>query len=231
MVDGNKLQEERIDPARPLGPMRGIDQVGSGLYAFGMKRDMYRRLGNAKWERYNEGMGMILPKGKIDISALIKRGIKEMGGINSISEISTGEIYAFGMRGEIWTLRDDIWRKIDSPTNLTLTDSIALEDRNITACGNVGTVIEGYGNKWRVVQYSGPAKLDFCAIVRFKDITYLADGHSLRALKGNSLELVDFGVGDVVPSSSLHTTQRVFLSTAGKEVFLTKNGQVWNSLL
>jgi hypothetical protein len=112
-----------------------------------------------------------------------------------------------------------------------LTDSVVQDDGTITVCGHVGIMINGYMNEWRVVEYAGPNRLDFCAIRVLGNRTYVADGHSLRTLRGGALEVVDFGVGDIVPSSSLESANGVLLSVAGKEVFVTRDGQRWTSLL
>ena len=231
ILEGKTRREQHIDPKRPLGPMRGIDRIDSVVYAYGMKREVYRLRNAGNWERYSEGMQLALPPGKVDVSALIKKGIKEMGGINSIAATPDHVLFAFGMRGEIWWLDKDVWRKMDSPTNLMLTDSVAGEDGEITVCGQSGVILQGHGDAWQTIQYTGPEDLDFCAISILNGQIYLADGHSLRTLHANLLQVVDFGVGSIVPSSSLHSLHGFLLSVAGKEVFVTENGERWTSLL
>ena len=231
LAEGGK-QEEHVDRSRAVGPMRGIDRLSDSVYAYGMKREVYRRLGSGRWERYNKGMQMSLAKGgKIDISAAIKQGLKEMGGINSIVDAPNGQLQAFGMRGEIWLLNKDSWSKIESPTNMMLTEGTTQEDGSIIVCGHIGVILLGQLDRWSVVEYSGPAKLDFEAISRFRGKTYLADGHSLRILVKDSLELVDFGVTGVIPCSSIVSGKGFLLSVAAKEIFVTSDGQRWQSLL
>jgi hypothetical protein len=230
-LEQTKKTEQHLDPKRPLGPMRGIDRIGPAVYAYGMKREIYRCLDHSRWERYNEGMQAPFPSGKVDVAALIKKGIKEMGGINSIAAAPDQVLHAFGMRGEIWQLERDRWQKNDSPTNLMLTDSAVHEDGVITVCGHSGVILQGHGSSWRFFEYEGPDGLDFSAISILNRKIYLADGNSLRTLRGNSLEVVDFGVGQIVPASSLHSAHMRLLSVAGKEVFVTENGENWTSLI
>lgn len=230
ILENGKARQEKLDPKRAVGPLRGIDLIGSVFYAYGMKREIFRRDSSGVWQWFNKGMAMVLPKGKVDVKALITQGIKDMGGINSLSAASES-MYAFGMRGEIWRLSADTWKKVDSPTNLMLSDSVARQDGTIFACGQVGMLLKGKNDRWVQFDYDGPDKLDFSAIADFQKKIFLADGHSLRVLNGSTLEVVDFGGEGMISSSALHSTRDELLSVAAKEVFRSDDGKTWSNLL
>jgi hypothetical protein len=223
-------REERVDPKKTVGPMRGLSETSESLLAHGMKREVFRRTINEGWEHFDRGMHLAFPTGKVDIKQLIKDRIKDMGGINSITE-DGGHLYAFGMRGEIWRFEGEFWRKVDSPTNVMLTDSSRSVGGNICVCGHAGVILMGNADAWRVLEYTGAGKLDFAAIATFRDAVYIADGHSLRILKEDSMRVVDFGLEEIAPSSVLHSTEKQLLSVAGMEIFTTNDGEIWASLL
>src|SRR6185437_3830698 len=133
-----KPSQSKLETKRPIGPMRGITTIGSTAYAYGMKRDVFRRVTSTTWQPFDSGMKAALPtKGKIDVSAIIRDGIKNMGGINSISQVPGGAVPAFGMRGEIWKLLKTTWKRVDSPTNVMLQDSTPRNDGTVWVCGQL----------------------------------------------------------------------------------------------
>src|SRR5262249_54294804 len=77
LVDQRGFREETLDPKKPVGPLRGIDVISSVPYSYGMKREVFRRRANGRWEWFNKGMVSPLPKGKVDVKALIKERIKD----------------------------------------------------------------------------------------------------------------------------------------------------------
>jgi hypothetical protein len=223
--------EERIDPSRALGPMRGIAKIDDVPSAFGMQRHIYRRNSKGKWERFDRGMEMPIPKGKFDISAMIKKGIAQMGGINAVVQGSPKDVYAFGMRGEIWRLKGSRWEKVDSPTDVMLTDATEVSAKNIMACGIAGTLVKGQADTWMMVSLTTKERCDFSSIAAFKGVIYLADGQALHTLQAGKLKQVDFGVGLSVPVSCLRTGHGSLLAIAGSELFITRDGHTWTDLL
>ncbi|HEY1305506.1 MAG TPA: hypothetical protein VGF24_18250 [Vicinamibacterales bacterium] len=227
-VAGDDTKESKLDDRRPLGPMRGLDAVDGDVYAVGMKRDVFR-LRDGQWARFDKGMAFDISKGA-DVETLMKQRLGDVGGINAIVGFDQNETYAVGTKGEMWQGADGTWSKIETPTNVMLTDA-AIVDDEVIACGLAGTLVRGRGTNWRVVEYDGVQDLDFAAIAcRGKEV-YLADGHSLRCLVGSTLEVVDLVQGTVVPSSQLDASQGLVLSVAGQEVFLGSTLNDWRSLL
>jgi len=225
---GEAMSEDVLDRKRPLGPMRGLNLVESDVFAVGMKRDVFRARGHA-WRRFDKGMAFEIPK-NADVETVMKKRLSDVGGINAVAGFSALELYAVGVKGEMWQTVDDQWVKVDSPTNVMLTDATIVGEE-VVACGLAGTVVRGRGASWRVVEYEGVQGLDFSSITSRGDEIYLADGHSLRLLRGTALELVNLAPDAVVPSSQLDARQRLVLSVAGQEVFMGTAADDWRSLL
>jgi hypothetical protein len=229
-VDGD-VQEEHVAPKSPVGPFRGIQAISEKVLAYGMKREIFRRETTGAWQKFDKGMAQPLPKGKVDVSALIKQRIKDIGGINALAYTDPQRLFAFGMRGEIWRLRSDAWHKVDSPTNLMLQDAVAAGSETIYVCGQLGTILRGSGDEWESVEYSGPPRLYFCSVAFFQDHLFLADGHSARRLDDGELKVVNFGGDEIVPSFSLSSSFGQILSIAGQEAWVSRDGDTWESLL
>lgn len=232
-LDGAGLREEKLHPSKALGPLRGLSAAAGTLFAHGMKREVFRRETRGVWAPFDAGMTAAAPvaKGKVDVSAMIKQGIKDLGGIDAIVEAEPGELIAVGWRGEIWSNAGSAWRRIDSPTNLALHDAVVRADGFVWACGQAGTLVKGRKGAWSPVTVEEPRKLDFRAICELRGEIYVADGHSLRVLRDNRLEVVEFTPGEIVPSVYLNTSHGHLLSIAGQELFVTSDGLQWRALL
>jgi hypothetical protein len=229
VVNGSVATEARLESDRPLGPMTGLNAAGEMLFAYGMKRDMYRLSSGATWQRFEAGMAFNLSTGE-DADTLVKKRLKDVGGINAVVGYGADEVYAVGLRGEIWRGNRAEWTKVDSPTNVMLTDA-AVSGSDVVVCGLGGTLLRGRAAAWSVVEYEGIHGLDFSSVACRNDEVYVADGHSLRCLTDGSLDVVDLGVKAIVPSSYLDARDGQVLSLAGQEVFLSDRRGVWRSVL
>jgi len=210
-------REEQINDlgASPLrrGPMRNIRAISGTVFAVGMARQVYRRLGDNTWARYEEGLPVDIPPLKV-------------AGFNSIDGAAIDDIYSVGWGGEIWHHDGTLWLPEESPTNLALFDVLAISASKIYACGQAGTLLQGRSGLWEVVEFEGP-RPTFRSMAWFQDKLYLADGQALFTLENGELSVVDFGVGVTVPSGHLHTGDGILLSVAGKEVFMTTDAVTW----
>jgi len=178
-----------------------------------------------------KGIEKPLPDRELTIEEEMELALEDVGGINAVEPDGTKGLFAFGMRGEIWRYRSGAWVKVDSPTNLMLTDATAFADKSVFACGQSGTLLNGAGDRWGVFKYVGPPRLDFVSICSFKGSLFIADGHSLRVLEDGELKLVDFGTKEIVPCAVVTAGPGCILSVAGQEVWESTNGRAWNSIL
>ncbi|MCL2653222.1 MAG: hypothetical protein FWD63_05495 [Propionibacteriaceae bacterium] len=208
-----------LDPEFLLGPFRGMRRFGTMIVAYGMGREVYLRQAGGDWVRSMLG-----------IDPGVGQPSLRPGGFNGMAVDSKGLLTAAGRRGEIWVFEGGTWRRVDTPTNIMLHDLVACDDGQLYACGLAGTLLAGQGDTWGVVDFDGPA-LDFLAAGWFNGRLYLADGHSLRVMSGNVLDLVDHGTEEIVPCSAIASGPGVMLSIAGQEVWESQDGLSWQSIL
>lgn len=230
-MSGDRSDETHVEPGRPVGPFRGLRFVLGRLFAFGMKREVFVREDSGAWTRMMAGLEPPPLSKKMTIAEKMKQRLADLGGINALAVDGDGHLTAFGMKGEIWRLENQRWTRIDSPTNLMLQDATEWPDGTIYVCGQSGTLLHGSGNRWQAVAYEGTQKLDFRSICAFNGVLFIADGHSLRVLEKGELKVVDFGIEDTVPSALVVAGPGQLLSVAGQEVWESKDGRGWNSIL
>lgn len=229
--DGASPTESHIDRTHALGPFRGVVSLNGDVYAYGMKREVFFRIDSGGWVREMDGFDVLLNSGELTRAEFLRLRRMHLGGINAMAVDADGKLTAVGMRGEIWIQESRQWKKIDSPTNVMLKDLTYGDDGRLYACGLMGTLLAGHAEKWMCVEYTGVQGLDFCSIAWFKGFVYVADGHSLRRLNEGVLEVVDFGVTNIVPCSRVVAAQEILLSIAGQEVWESRDGRSWSCLL
>jgi hypothetical protein len=215
-----------------LGPMRGIRSVAGEIFAYGMNRQIFRRQSSGMWERWD--MGISQPDhSNLPLSARIRLGIDNMGGINAVDADASGRLCAVGFRGEIFEREMNLWQAVDSPTNVILQDICADSEQGFYACGSSGTILHSpVPHVWKLVQHDAPPSAGFTSLSAFGSKLYLADGHCLRVLVGDTCEVQSMGVaGEYQPSSRLFATQDALLSVAGREIYRTRDGRAWETIL
>ena len=144
------------------GPIREIQLIGDELYAVGMGRQVYRRVGEGSWEHIDAGV--------LDTSG------RTTAGLTSITGDSHGFLIAVGYDGEIWEYQG-LWMQIDSPTNLLLTRAIS-HNGKYYAVGLVGTVLCREPVGWRVIE-TPSFKLDIWDLETFHGKLYLGTTQGL----------------------------------------------------
>jgi hypothetical protein len=228
----SKVSEERITvPGRTIGPLRGVRYVGKEVFAYGMGRQLYRRVGEA-WLPFENGLKKAPAPTSDDIDALISAEIEDVSGITAVDGPSANNIYAVGFEGEIYHSTGSAWAFVHSPTDVILRDLAVAPDGNVFACGQMGMILRLRGTTCEVVKYDGPEGLDFFSIACLENKLFLADGQSLHVLDSGVLSLVDFGLSDgTPPSSSLDEKDGMILSVAGSEVYTSRDGASWDPLL
>lgn len=225
------VAETSLEKGRAIGPMRGIIFARGAFIAFGMNRHVYRLLPNAtnaKWERFESGFSTD-DHSEVDFERLLD----DLGGINCMSVKTNGELVAAGMNGEVWRALPEstVWSRQESGTNVALNSMLIDQSGVEVACGLAGTVILNKGAGWESVSYQGTQDLDFTSIASGMASWFLADGHSLRSLKGDVLEVVDMKTPQMVPCARLSSGFGLVVGCATKELFYSDDSHNWNLLL
>ncbi len=228
----DQMAESNIeDKKQSVGPTRGVRCIGDSIFAYGMRRQVYRRDKRGDWESLNRGIPPAVKDPNTTGDEKIKQTISNSGGFNAVAGPLPNELYAVGTNGEIWRTNDGEWLAVDSPTNILLTGATTVPDGTIYACGLEGMILKGRGEAWSAVTYEGQQGLGFRAIASFKDQLFLADGDSVRRLKDGVLSMVDFGVDGVVPAHYLYADSQQILTLAGKEIYCSRDGETWIPIL
>ena len=205
-LGGGKVVEEKIVPKPKV--LRGVGVVDGLAVACGMKRQVYRRDGEATWT----AMHAPAPD-------------KGNAGFEAVAGFSSKEMYAVGWNGEIWEWNGKKWVNRASPTNLILTSVCCAADGKVYICGQTGTLLKGRHDTWKVVDL-GDFNDDLWAVRWFKDRLYLASMKALFTLGDGGLEPVDFG--DDAPATCYRLTdaEGVLWSVGSGDVF-SFDGSTW----
>lgn len=147
----------------PLRAINGTCVVGEHVYAAGMRRQVYRRPLDARlWSRCDEGCFC-------DPAA--SAGIV---GFNAIHGLDEAELFAVGLRGEIWCCEAGRWRAIDSPTDTSLYTVRCLSGGEVLVGGGLGVLLRGNATGFVPIDH-GATEASITGIARFAGRTFVAD--------------------------------------------------------
>jgi hypothetical protein len=215
VIEGGVGGEEPIgggeDVAGRIGLLRGVRSIDGRAYAVGMCRQAYRRRDDTTWERIDQGCRR--PEGDYSIV-----------GFESIDGFAENDLYAVGLQGEIWHSDGTKWSKINSPTNITLTQVCCAGDGLVYACGRKGMLLKGRDHHWEVIDHARSGD-DFWGLSWFKDRLFVASLYYVSVFDGKDLALV---TADGAPSSTYHlsaTTSRLW-SIGPREIAIF-DGMEW----
>ena len=206
-VGGNSTQEA-ITPAPVM--IRNAREIGGHVYACGMKRQVYRRMGERQW---------------VDISAPRAGDTDELG-FEAVDGYSENEVYAVGWGGELWQYDGTAWHERSSPTNVILTAVCCGGDGVVYAAGQGGILVRGRNDAWSVVQWDDEVTADIWDLCWFQDRLHVATMPALYTLDADALVPVDFGTMGAVSCYSLTTAEGVLWSI-GREDVASFDGAAW----
>lgn len=204
-----KISYNGTNPLERGGPLRKIRNISNAVYAVGMKRQVYRRIAENNWTPiddtvYSPGQNVV--------------------GFESLDGFNEEDLYAVGWEGEIWHFDGASWSQIDSPTNLILLDVCCAGDNNVYISGQMGLLIAGRGNKWKIIDTQ--FKENIWSMVWFQDSLYLSAYSGIYRLHDNQIERINFK-GDI-PATFYHLAagDGLLVSIGGKDV-MGFDGNAW----
>ncbi|NND71027.1 MAG: hypothetical protein HKN43_05565 [Rhodothermales bacterium] len=189
--------------------MRNLGVVDGIAYACGMAREVYRREGDDNWIAMNA-----------------PRKGKEIVGFEAIDGFDRSEIYAVGLKGDIWEWNSSAWTQHASPTNVILNGVCCAPNGEVYICGQQGMLISGRGSSWGLIDL-GDFAADFWDVHYFNNTIYLATMFTLFTYtKEDGLEAVNFG--DDAPTSCYRLTsaEGVLWSVGSADIF-SYDGKSW----
>ncbi|MGG5820264.1 hypothetical protein [Falsiroseomonas sp. HW251] len=214
----NYKVDERIgapgDGPANRGPLRGVRTIADRVYAVGMDRQAYIRVGERDWRPMQQGLTGTPPG--------------QTSGFEAVDGYSAEEIYAVGWDGEIWQWDGSSWTRQESPTNLILTDVCCAGDGQVYACGRQGLLLRGRGPTWTIVEQDVIDE-DIWSLAWFGEALYLATFEAVYVMRGDTIEMVDFGEGKALSTYRLGVGPASLWSVGAKDV-MSFDGTSWTRI-
>lgn len=144
--------------ARAPHQLRFLKNISGTLYAGGTNGYLHRRGPARKWKEFS--------------SDAMRPDTDDPLGFEDLDGFGPKELYAVGWNGALWTYKGRGWAEVDSPTDLILT-SVATAGDRVFAGGQVGTIVEGRGTKWRRCAH-GETDADIWSVATYRGAAYFA---------------------------------------------------------
>ncbi len=193
------------------GPLRCARTIGGSVYVVGGDRQAYQ-LTERGWQSIAQGTVLPGDDGKIF-------------SFEAVDGFAADEIYAVGLRGEIWLYNGSVWHNLTSPTNVLLSSVCCAGDNTVYAAGLQGLLLHGRGDTWEVLDV-GEFPYDFWDLCWFQGALYLATMYRVYRLDGETLTPLDCGVDT---AGKLACTDNVLWSIGAKDV-VAFDGQTWSRI-
>jgi hypothetical protein len=197
------------------GQIRDARFVGAKVVAAGMSRQVYRREQAGQWAHIDQG---VLAKPK------------DMVGFNSADGFAPNDIYAVGLKGQIWHYDGKNWRQEESPTNVALQRVRCFSGKKgVYACGAGGTLLRGGPDGFEVIAPES-TKDNLYGLEWFEGKLYVAGLTALYVLEDDALQPVDVGIGEGVTFGDLHANDGAMWSVGARHILTTDDGSSWTQL-
>jgi len=165
--------------------IKGINRIGSHVYAAGGWRHIFKRKAKDDWVDITTNL---------DRSDLIDKdetgwdtGKSNSTGFGCVGGFSENDVYAAGRGGDCWHYNGSDWNRIDLPTIERIYKIIAVEpDKVYMACGR-GILLERNENKWTVIKFPDN-NASFTQMVLFKNTIYISTEFLMYKLVNGTLE-------------------------------------------
>jgi hypothetical protein len=210
------IRDQDKAPVERKGKLLRVRGIGQRAYVVGMGRQVYRRDDAHRWT-------------PIDQSVLVPADNMQLLGFNSIDGFSETDIYAVGLKGEIWHFNGKRWQQLDSPTNRILNDAVCAGDGQVYACGDEGFLLRGRNDNWSIITDES-FKRDIWNLCWFADRLFIATTQGLFFLNDKGqVKSVDFG-GDM-PKTTYHLSARDgILWSIGSKDIMQFDGKTWTRI-
>lgn len=198
------------------GQIRDARFIGPRVIAVGMSRQVYRREQTGQWAHIDQGV-VAKPR--------------DMVGFNAVDGFGPNDVYAVGLKGEIWHYDGKNWRQEESPTNIALQRVRCFSGKKggIYACGAGGTLLRGSPDGFEVIA-QGSTSDNLYGLEWFEGKLYVAGLTALYVLENDALQPVDVGLGDGVTFGDLHANDGVMWSVGARHILTTEDGSSWTQL-
>lgn len=194
-----------------------VRNIGGIAYTVGTRRSCYRRVDTGVWDC---------------LDAECYTAEDSSAGFMSVHGFPQKEVYAVGLRGEIWEFDGKHWIQRESGTNVDLHKVLCAADKFVYAAGMDGTILKGRHDSWAPLS-DVDAGYEFWGIQDFKGKIYFTANARLvlELRKQGGLKLVDFGECPI-PSTAYHLTLGAdALYSFGAKNVVKFDGTEWEEVL
>lgn len=192
--------------------IRCATAIDGKAHVAGMDRCVFRRDDRDNWT-------------PIDRGTRLAAGSDDVVGFESLDGLSSRDIYGVGWGGEIWHYDGVTWQQVDSPVNTILTGVCCAGDKEVYACGRLGTLLVGEKDRWMVVEHQSTEK-DIWGLAWFNNHLYVSTLRAVYTLERGELQTVDFGSDIPRTCYQLSVADGVLWSIGAKDV-MAFNGREW----
>ncbi len=149
-----------------------VREIDGKAYMAGGLRTVFRREGPGKWT--------CLSGNDLAVRDEEDRQKRDFG-FEDIDGFAANDIYACGGKGDICHYNGQEWDEIDCPTNITLLSICCAGNGKVYAGGIKGVLLEGRGDKWKVVDNLGADWMNvwITSLAWYKGKLYLATDRGL----------------------------------------------------
>lgn len=214
-VTSGVFTQERIECPEKYGFLTDIKVIDNLIYVVGMCRQIYVSSNGEVWDRFDFGV--------LDENMQINK----VTGFRGIDGVSNNDLYAVGLNGEIWNYRNNIWGKMESPTNVTLEQVKVITSNKVYAIGQAGVILRGNGETWELFEQKDTED-DFWTLEWFNNSLYLATASELFIIdsKGDFKQVTPKKDGPK-NFSRLRSSEGVLWSFGPEKVYWTLDGKTW----
>ena len=216
------------EPGRSVGPFRRLCPLDRGLLALGGVRDVYEVSGAAGRLLSHGGVAPLTPESESDA---LEQALADSDLWFDAAGHDVTDFIAVGSGGRVDEFRRAVRRQVDIGTNLPLYCICKLGEGYFIG-GHRGCTFYGGGSTWRSLEVIAEAG-NLCSAVEFAGRLFACDGRAVysRPVTSGPFVVQDMGTASQVPAHRLRASRRWLVSIAGKELFRTADGTLWESLL
>ena len=200
-----------------------IKTVGESMYAIGIPRQLFKRIGVNEWENLTEELP--LPDEYLNgrIAGLFP-------GWRDIDGFSEQDMYLAGGKGEIWHYDTTRFKQCDFPSNELVANICCAGDGYIYVGGNLGRLWKGKDDSWKLVS-DQEFSVNWKDIVWFKGRLFLGSDYGLWEFKDGEVIRAEVPDQVLTCSGSLSICpEKKYLLTAGNNGASMYDGKEWTVL-
>lgn len=216
--DSEGLKWEAIhkgeDAPNSMRPLLASRIIGKNLYVTGMLRQVFTRsIRSGKWSRKDKGL---LPQSSDDLDV----------GFEDIDGFSENEIYAVGLKGQIWMFDGNNWIQLSSPTNRNLASLKCAPDGLVYVVGDEGVILRGRKESWELIDQELTTESFSCIEHAFGSLFIAENGKKLYRYAENTFMEVQTDLDKPVTTYHLHSNDELLLSVGAADIVLY-DGKKW----